>query len=256
MVEYECERCRYTTNQKSNLRKHLQRKNPCEARFVETEVMQLLVALDANKDGYVCEYCNTGFRTSQSKYQHKLRCKQKSLEQQIDRLEDRLAHNHVSNVTNIQNNIQINIRDFGQENVSYLPLNFLSRCFVNKDLVTLIENIHCDREHKENHNVRLKSLKRDLMETRVDGRWIVTDSDETLTDLIKNGYRVLMMHSRKHRKNIVEDELDEDVNEFDRLRDWLDIVYDNKNEQAPIKRKLLLLFMNNKALLLEKDASD
>lgn len=62
-----------------------------------------------------------------------------------------------------------------------------------------------------------------------------------------------MMHSRKHKNQIVEDELDDDIDEFERLRDWLEIVYDNKNEQAPLKRKLLLLFMNNKALLLEKE---
>lgn len=257
MVEYECRRCKYSTLQKANFRKHLQRKTPCEVRFEDISLQSMLETLDIEKLGYSCEYCNRIFNSPQSKYQHKQRCKQNILETKITNLEERLQQIPIitNNIQNIQN-IQINIRDFGHENISYLPSNFLSRCFVNKDLVTLIENIHCDKEHKENHNVRLKSLKRDFMETRVDGRWIITDSDDTLTELIKNGYRVLMMHSRKNKDAILEDELDDDMDEFDRIKNWLDQVYDNKYEQAPIKRKLLLLFLNNSALLLEKETAD
>lgn len=264
MVEYRCRRCGYITCQKANFRKHLQRKNPCKVLHEDVPLSTMVEALGAEPSGYACDYCHSVFKTAQLKYQHKQRCKNNMFENKITELEERMAAstkqttstNITNNIQNIQNNIQINIRDFGHEDISYLPSHFISRCFVNKDLVALIENIHCDKEHKENHNVRIKSLKRDLMETRVDGRWILTDSDDTLTELIKNGYRVLMMHSRKHKNEIVEDELDEDIDEFERLRDWLDIVHDNKNEQAPIKRKLLLLFMNNKALLLEKETGD
>lgn len=36
---------------------------------------------------------------------------------------------------------------------------------MNKDILSLIENIHCDKKHPENHNIRIRSLKKNLMET-------------------------------------------------------------------------------------------
>ena len=259
MVNYQCKRCGYETVQRANFKKHLERKTKCEGNE-EFSIESMLEELTVKKEGYTCECCSKTFRTPQLKYQHKLKCKQQNyieLQKKIDIIESQLKNapqavttNNI-NTQNIQN-IQINMKDFGQENTSYLPPTFLSRCFVNKDIVSLIEGIHCDKDHKENHNVRHKSLKHKMMETYVDGRWIVTDSNETLTDLIQNGYRILMKHSRKHKNVIIEEELDDDRDEFERLCDWLEMIYNDRRKQAPIKQKLLVLFFNNQALLLEK----
>lgn len=94
------------------------------------------------------------------------------------------------------------------------------------------------------------------MEVKENGRWIIADSDETLTTLIRNGYRVLDEHSRKHKDHILQEELDGDHTEFHNIKDWLEDVYSNETIQKPIKRKLLILFLNNKTLLLEKQSND
>lgn len=225
-----------------------------------------------SKKTHKCPNCEKMFSARQSKHKHMSLCINKTnnndLQVQILHLKDQISQlekqmyipiiNTQNNTTNniTQNNFNIIVRDLGSENKSYLTKELLSECFANKDLVKLIDNIHCDTNHQENHNVRIKSLKRDLMEVKQNGRWIIADSDETLTTLIQNGYTVLDEHSRKHKDHIMEEELAGDDTEFRNIKDWLDDVYNNDSMQKPIKRKLLILFLNNKTLLLEKASED
>jgi hypothetical protein len=115
----------------------------------------------------------------------------------------------------------------------------------------LIENIHCDKQHPENQNVRIRSTKKELMETFVDGRWIVSDQEETLDELLNKGYRILNFFSYRNKDHIING-CDDGEDEYHEMRDWLDELYSNTKLRKPLKRKLLILFMNNKALFLEK----
>jgi hypothetical protein len=147
----------------------------------------------------------------------------------------------------------MNLQDYGHEDLSYLPKTFLSRCFANKDLFGLLQNIHCDKENPQNHNIRIKSQKRNQIETRENNKWMIKNEDEALTECIQNGYRILVRHGYRHKNEIIEDELDDDENEYHSINEWLESVFKNHVAQKPIKRKLLLLFLNNQALLLGKD---
>lgn len=218
----------------------------------------------------VCEYCDTTFAHQSSKSRHIKNCKHrndciedlkvkvKMLTDKVNMLQDN-NHSFTNNTTNNNNNIgtinvqNVHLRDFGQENIEYLSDNFISRCFANRDILRLIEIIHCDKQHPENHNVRIRSQKRQQIEIRENARWMVKDEDEALTDLIQNGYRVLVRHGFRHKHNIIKEELDDVEEEYHCIRDWLEHVYDNKNEQKPIKRKLMLLLLSNQALILGKD---
>jgi hypothetical protein len=182
----------------------------------------------------------------------KLKHQVQSLIEKNQDLESCLKTSNTNNYNkcNIQNNIVIN--SFGMENMKHLPPSFLNYCFANKEIAKLIENIHFDNQCPENHNVRLKSAKKELMEVYTDGKWVISDQDKTLTDLIQNGYRVLRSHGR-HYKDDLMDEEDIKEQEFNEIVEWLEKVYDDKKEQKPIKRELLLLFLNNKPVLLGKD---
>lgn len=261
MVLYVCERCGYETYQKCNYRSHLERKNPCKPTIKDVCISEMLEVLNRKVEniGHKCEHCDRVFKSAQSKYQHKKSCKEHDnnkrileLERQVEELKKTKSIIN-NNTTNIQNNIQINIKDFGNENISYLQKDFLTYCFANKDLYRLIENIHCDKEHPENHNIRVKSQKRKQIETRENEKWVIKDEDEALSDCIKNGYRVLLRHGWKHKNEIIEDELDNNVDEYHSINDWLESVYNNQDQQKPIKRKILLLLLSNQALLLGKD---
>lgn len=93
----------------------------------------------------------------------------------------------------------------------------------------------------------LKSTKMELMETFVDGKWIITDCEETLTELIQKGYRILRFYSHKNKRQLIEDD------EYGDIMEWLESIYDDHKVQKPLKRQLLILFMNNKAFALGKE---
>lgn len=268
-MEYICKRCGHTAATKGNLLKHLRRKNPCPTQIecISTADYIAELVLKERKDKtWECAHCGRQFNCYQNRWRHMKTCKETGLIQslqgqaeQIQQLQQRIAklekdkHHVTTNINTNTQNIHIHLRDFGQENISYLPKEFLSRCFAEKDLVGLLENIHCDREHPENHNIRVKSQKRNQIETRENNRWMIKDEDEALTDCIQNGYRILVRHGFRHRQEIIEDELEDNEDEYHSVREWLESVYENQHEQKPIKRKLLLLFLNNQALILGKD---
>jgi hypothetical protein len=159
------------------------------------------------------------------------------------------------NIKNIQNNnnITINLHSFGFENIAHLENDkeYMTQCLLNKDVMGLLENIHCDKQHPENHNVRIKSTKRELMETYVDGQWIVSDQEETLDELLNKGYRIMNFFSYRNKDHII-NECEDGEDEYHGMREWLEDLYSNSKLRKPLKRKLLILFMNNKALFLEK----
>jgi hypothetical protein len=138
------------------------------------------------------------------------------------------------------------------ESQTHLTTEFLNKCFAEKGLVDLIENLHFDKECPQNHNVRLKSKKQELMEVYSNGKWLVKDQDQTLTELIQSGYRILRMHGKKYKGDIIEDEgIDE--NDYKDVVEWLETIYEDRKEQKPLKKDLIILFLNNQAMLLGRD---
>lgn len=272
MVLYKCDRCGYETGAKSSYKSHLNRKSTCIARFKDVPCSELLQVLQDQVRCYKCDKCDMNFNNRQAKFQHIKRCKDNTdllntidtLKKEIDVLKNEKQYdvkkvsggdmvNDVGTMNNSMNKtVNVYLNDFGQENISYLPKEFLHSCFARKDLITLLENIHCDREHPENHNIRVKSQKRNQIEVRENRKWMIKDEDEALEDAIKNGYRILVRHGFKHKKEIIDERL-EDESEYHDIRNWLEDIYDDNKERKPIQRKLMLLLLSNQALLLGKD---
>lgn len=270
-MTYMCDRCGYKTDLLGNLKNHLKRKNICQPTLNDISQTDLLNSLDIKKPS-TCEYCGKIFASPQSKYNHKKRCTNKvpdqlpsevsMLKEKIAVLEEKLKGKqpYPYNTVNIENqsiqqNFIFNVKNFGSENMDYLSHEFLTSCLITNNIVPLIESIHFDAEHPENHNIKMKSLRYELMEQYVDGKWIVTDKEETLDELINKGYRVLKYHSRKNKQLMIENnDIDED--EYDDINEWLENLYEDKKTRKPVKRQLLLLFINNKTLLLEKPSCE
>jgi len=262
--------------------KHLNRVHPCKPILSDISIADLLLKIPSEAEKkHFCEVCGKGFPFRQSKSRHQKACKGSTdvvpaipdvaqltstvtlLQAKVAELEAKgnapsTINNTTNNITNnnVQNNINnIILHNFGHESLDHLPSSFLSYCFANcKDgegLTQLIKDMHFDKECPENHNVRMKSTKRELMEVYNDGKWVVSDQDKVLTDLIQKGYRVLRSHGRKHKDGVMEEEGLEEA-EFNEVVDWLEKIYEDKREQKPIKRELLLLFLNNQPVLLER----
>lgn len=279
MDEHKCRRCGHCFSTKGNLLQHFKRKQACKSALEDIHVEDLIAELtkkEYNEKTYDCQYCQRPFNTWQSRSRHHKICKEhpdsipvekvvpysafEKLLIEVEQLKKRVAESTGKNVTNNTNshntyNIQNNIvmRDFNRETTSYLEQakDLLNMCFVRKDMASLVENMHCDADHPENHNIRLSS-KPNLVEVWNDNKWIYKDEDEALTECIHQGYRVLVFHAKRHKNEIIEEYL-EDEYEYEGLKSWLEDMYSDEREQKPVKKQLLVLLQKNGAVILGKD---
>jgi hypothetical protein len=277
-MKFTCDRCGYATDYKQCMQNHLQRKTTCNAILSDIPTSSLLDKLnhkEYNDVTYDCEYCNQRFNSISSKSRHKKTCKKKKdnvelkdmisiltesnkkLCEEIEKIKQNpiTVQNTTNNIqNNNNNNVTINLRSFGFENISHLEndMEYMTQCFMNKDVMRLLENIHCDKKHPENQNVRVKSTKRELMETYEDGRWLVSDQDDTLDELLNKGYRILNMFSHRNRRHLI-NECEDGESEYHELKGWLEDLYSDSRVRKPLKKRLLILFLNNKTVFLEKD---
>ena len=106
MVNYDCQRCGYSTNHKSVFKKHLLRKNLCDPEFDELDRYNLLlmnkfvkeaekykpvnkckpiVNRDVSSTVHFCIHCGKEFKSRQGKYKHiKYYCKKKKEDEDKD----------------------------------------------------------------------------------------------------------------------------------------------------------------------------
>jgi transposase-like protein len=263
--KFKCKRCGYEIEHKHNQRRHLQRHAPCDASVCDVSVDSLIKELDKqyNEITYDCEFCGKKFNSRSNKSRHKATCSStiKALKDQADTLtnivntlQNRDVSGTLANSTNITNNAQnninvhINVRDFGgQENTKYLDNEFLMECLKEMDLFKVLEELHFNPEHPENHNVRLKNIKQNLMEYADQERWIVKKKDKVLYEMVMNGWRILDRYNKRNTEEI------EDTLEEDEIREavfWLKRIYNEDKELfKKIKEEIYELVMTNKKLM-------
>ena len=119
---------------------------------------------------------------------------------QISLLLDKQAGMHNSNNTNntnidTQNNtINIHINAFGNENTEYLDDKAILQCIdrVYKSIPAIIEKLHFNPQHPENHNIKITNKK--LPYASVMGnnqRWKMVDRKDAIDKMVTNGYYML-----------------------------------------------------------------
>lgn len=121
------------------------------------------------------------------------------MKSQIARLLDK--HAEIHNTTNNNNNtnvetqnITININAFGNENVDYIDDKAMFACIsrVYKSIPSLLEKIHFDPKHPENHNIKITNKK--LPYASVMGnnqKWRMVDRKDAIETMVMNGYNLL-----------------------------------------------------------------
>ena len=71
---YKCERCDYTTNRKSNIRKHINRKKNCSKLEEKIQLEKILPIKQGVINNLKCQFCNKIFKHRQSKYKQLKNC--------------------------------------------------------------------------------------------------------------------------------------------------------------------------------------
>ena len=208
-----CKTCNVTFKRKSNYNRHV-----LSAFHIEKEKKGITSAKN-----HICP-CGKAYSTTQSLCRHKKSCTYtptKSSEVIIDEMQQRLDNfekerdelraqisllldkqagtttNTNSNNTNIENQnntINININAFGSENTDYLDDQAILQCIdrVYKSIPALLQKIHFDPQHPENHNIKITNKK--LPYASVMGhnqRWKTMDRKDAIDKMVNNGYYML-----------------------------------------------------------------
>jgi hypothetical protein len=258
MEAFQCKRCGYETKTKSNLYKHLRRKKPCTASCCDVSTEQLLSELlpskQYNEHCFNCYICGAKFNSQSNQSRHTKNCKNKTtqddindLKKEIAELKQKLETNNVSanigTINNITNN-HIHLNSYGRETWNHLPKEFLTNCFMMKDIPALIENIYFDEECPENHNVKLKSSKNKTVKIYDDGKWKVRPADRIIDEMVNKGQSILSIHY-KNNKDYVAEDMNED--EIDEVVDWLHKIWnDNVKVRKPLKEDIMSILLSYK----------
>jgi hypothetical protein len=101
-------------------------------------------------------------------------------------------HNHFDSQTN--NNITININAFGSETTDYIDDKAIISCIgrVYKSIPSLLEKLHFDPQHPENHNIKITNKKLPYASVMGDNhKWKTVDRKDAIEKMVLNGYNML-----------------------------------------------------------------
>jgi ribosomal protein L35 len=268
--EYICKRCNLKTTTKGSLVRHLQSKNICKASHQDIERSIMLCELTTREYKTItikCEYCNK-IISKPAYSRHIKTCKNRKekthlenvhehefqkLKAQVVNLQQLLSNQYkneqsTSQVVNnciINNTYVFNLNSFGQEDTSHLSQELLSYCINNpkKGMSSLIESIHYNDEVPANHNLRCKSLKKNIFEKFVGTQWIICDASNTLDELIRKGYRILESYFSEHF--MTDPTFFDDENRAHAIQRFRNILTDTTcQDYHAVKRDLRLLILD------------
>lgn len=253
-MKFTCERCGFETEYKCSLIKHLERKKSCNSSLSNISREDLIKKLKEKKRNdvtYDCRFCSAQFNHYANCQRHQQTCKEKNDEIMQLRLEIKELKNSINITNNITNNVQVTINNYGNENKDYLSKDFLMSCIKRKNngMLELIKTIHFNKDHAENHNVRIANKKLPYIEKYVD-RWQYCTKEEVLDELIHEGFQIM---DEYHCDN--EDDLKKKLTQrfYDDLGKWLgDVDQKEKEVIEPLRRDLYLVVLNNSYMVLTK----
>lgn len=203
-----CKRCELECARHQHLINHLNKKTPCVVKgeniarevLIQEVIASMTVPKDASKYS-TCEWCDAEiFKTNMSR--HKKTCPEKPddidvLKHQLEELKTKydnlvqmqgvssiVINDNSTNIVNV-----VNINSFGNENKEHIDDEYVKHCLLNRlqGMKSLLEKLHFSDEAPENKNIRMKSLKKSLVEVKGDDAWVIKDANEAMEMMISKG---------------------------------------------------------------------
>ena len=206
MSNYVCDRCLYTTANKTNYITHINRKNICKSTNDNVDIYQLYIKynipFDNNKISPIwkeyiqkpdieiinakkyitCAYCSRIFSrmTSLSRHQQKCINQTKMLtelennKKELIEIKEKLNKMDFVNNTTINNtntnNIMIN--NYGKEDISYITKDQLKQYALNipEGINQMAKKSHFSPQHPENKNIRIDDKNDKLIQIWKDNK--------------------------------------------------------------------------------------
>ena len=218
---------------------------------------------------FKCEFCGKTFTRNYGLKCHLNNCKikkeneselenlKKEHEELKDQVEDLLIElskkstntteitNNITNTTNNTTNqnkiINIHINNYGNENIKYLEGDYLNNLLDSAftAIPKLIEKIHFNPSHPENHNIKITNKKEPYVKIRKNDKWELQDKKETLETLVDDKYYILV----DHYADIDEDKVPEKTRTV--MEQFHDSYIDNKDLQKDLQKKSEMIILNN-----------
>jgi hypothetical protein len=264
-MEWICQRCNHESSSKPHLLQHLRRKKPCTVSNIDKDIevyIKELITKEYNDKTYDCNYCDKKFNDRGNKSRHMKICKKKddafiNLQNQLAAIEKKLEKkinsnnnsgnfNNNNNNNNIVNTFNINLRNLGHENMAAVPEDFIRGCCMNLEFRSLFENLHCDPNFPENHNIRIKSSKKQQLEIYKDDKWKITPYKLGLNEVMMRLHHIFEAYFKNKRDNVLED-VGED--ELQVMLDQLDEIGKLTKQTEDIKKDLLCAIEEHKIVL-------
>lgn len=113
------------------------------------------------------------------------------LRNQVGLLIEKVGDTYTTNTYNIV------INPFGQENTDYITKDYIQRIIDEGPYDTipkLLEYIHFNPKHKENHNIKITNKKQPYAQVYDGNKWLIRDKKQTIDDMSDKAYSLLNEH--------------------------------------------------------------
>lgn len=194
-MDFNCPRCGYCTDRKDLFKSHINRKFPCKPFLKDVSIETLkseLAPSQSDDKPFKCD-CGRGYYHKSSFYKHKKTCHSVA----TARFNTTITNNTtINSQTNITNNVNIYVLPFGEENRSYLTSDFLTKCLrrTSVGLFELLQHIHFNPDHSENHNLRITNKKDNYIQRHDGEMWQYESKQKIIDELFTKGFEILEDH--------------------------------------------------------------
>lgn len=206
---YNCPRCHYKTDDRTDFVKHLNRKSPCQSLYSHQTQVDILKSIEK---AFKCPHCNKSFTMACNLSRHKKTHTPEDLARTIE-INNNSHNTSITNDSHDTNNIiniehlTIQLLPFGKEDLSQIQndTEFLNRCIregVERAIPLIIKQIFLNDNLPQNKNVRMgkNHPPAEMLVYRADIQggepaWEHAPRTAILQDLVDKGATVLQTHN-------------------------------------------------------------
>ena len=130
------------------------------------------------------------------------------------------------------------IQPFGQENTNYIKAEYINNLIDKspvKCIPKLLQELHFNKEHQENCNVKIPNKKQSFAQIFDGTNWVYKDKRDTIDNMTNKAYKIINKHYDSGSNNYM-----------DLLKENID--NNNKNVIKQISKDTEIMILNNQSL--------
>ena len=184
-----CEFCSKKFSRKDNLNRHTSR---CKYKISDSHVTSKMI--QNSKNFYSQKEVEEIIERTKNEYNLKV-VENMTIIDELRKQVDLLLRNQGSN--NITFNTNIVLNAFGKENTSYITSDYVKLLINNgpiESIPKLLEHIHFNPEHIENHNIQIPNKKEPYAKIFNGTKWEISDRKRAIRDMTDKAYNILTKH--------------------------------------------------------------